>query len=295
MNTASVATLHRVFGTMDEDDLRNEEGAKRAVSSSRRYRRAEFVAGLTRPLQQGLEMHVKLAPPGHVDLGWNTTFPHCPRCKAEAPVKRWQRKYSEVPIACPVCGNDYSPAGTSSSVRYDFKNGEDLREALGQQRFEGFAVRYLMAHGATELEAIEAVGEHEDWHRRQRELISERQEVQRRHDLYVEKKLSVGLENRNDPGEAGESGWLYSSEDFGELLSRCEILNIRVRFIWHVSATGEWDKFLSVNGSARKAINEFERLQKSGCREKFGAGLHVADDVVNEWWEEHEARHDATD
>jgi hypothetical protein len=61
-----------------------------------------------------------LTPPGHIDLGWVTTFVHCPRCKAEGAVERWQQTYSDDSIECRVCGHLYSPAATYSSERHFF-------------------------------------------------------------------------------------------------------------------------------------------------------------------------------
>jgi hypothetical protein len=77
----------------------------------------EFAAALQESVLTGAPVTAVLSPPGHVDFGWITTFPHCPRCKAEAPVKRWQNPYSETPLDCPVCGNKFSPAVTYSQER----------------------------------------------------------------------------------------------------------------------------------------------------------------------------------
>jgi len=81
---------------------------------------SEFIDALKRAGETGGELNVELASPGHVDLGWITTFVHCPRCKAEGPVDRWQERYSQEPINCPVCGNTYSPAETYNSERIYF-------------------------------------------------------------------------------------------------------------------------------------------------------------------------------
>lgn len=77
----------------------------------------DFQRALSDSIDMGQPLHVELIPPGHVDLGWVTTFVHCPRCKAEGPVKRWQQTYAEEPLECPVCGWFYSPAATHSSER----------------------------------------------------------------------------------------------------------------------------------------------------------------------------------
>jgi Zn ribbon nucleic-acid-binding protein len=77
----------------------------------------EFTRALAESVETREPLHVELTPPGHVDLGWVTTFVHCPRCKAEGPVERWQQTYSEEMLECPVCGYSYQPAATHSSER----------------------------------------------------------------------------------------------------------------------------------------------------------------------------------
>ncbi len=74
----------------------------------------EFLIALDRARSSNTRLFVRLDPPGHIDCGCITTFVHCPRCKAEGPLKRWQSTYPSEPIACPVCGQSYSPAATFS-------------------------------------------------------------------------------------------------------------------------------------------------------------------------------------
>ena len=75
----------------------------------------EFIRGLREADERHLPVYVDLSPPGHGDMGWFTIFPHCPRCKTEAPLPRWQHTYSSELMACPVCGTLYRPAETYSS------------------------------------------------------------------------------------------------------------------------------------------------------------------------------------
>ena len=77
----------------------------------------DFTRALAESAKTSEPLHVELTPPGHVDFGWVTTFVHCPRCKAEGPVERWQQTYPEEPLDCPVCGFSYQPALTHSSER----------------------------------------------------------------------------------------------------------------------------------------------------------------------------------
>jgi hypothetical protein len=79
----------------------------RAVPRYRQYI-GEFPDALAEALATGQPLRVALCPPGHCDLGWITTFVHCPRCK---------ESYPETPVACRVCGHRYSPAATCSCER----------------------------------------------------------------------------------------------------------------------------------------------------------------------------------
>jgi Zn ribbon nucleic-acid-binding protein len=90
--------------------------AARAVPGYREHLE-EFTRALADSAETGEQMHVALSPPGHVDFGWITTFVHCPRCKAEGPVERWQEAYPDDPLECPVCGHSYIPSATYSSER----------------------------------------------------------------------------------------------------------------------------------------------------------------------------------
>src|SRR5437870_1341139 len=125
-------------------------------------------------------MHVSLAPPGHTDLGWYTIFSHCPRCKAASPVERWKRKYRDEEIACAICGARYSPAKTHSAQRDNWELKE-LRDVLGQAKYEKFAARCLVAQGASESEAERIVQKHEERERAYKEKWARNTEVWRRH------------------------------------------------------------------------------------------------------------------
>lgn len=72
---------------------------------------------------------MRLSPPGHVDLGWHTTFPHCPRCKKHNG-ERWETPYSTRPVFCAACGKAYEPAATASAVRAAERERDDLEQLL---------------------------------------------------------------------------------------------------------------------------------------------------------------------
>lgn len=105
-------------------------------------------------LTRRLDLHVSMDPPGHADFGFYTVFPHCPLCKAAARMARWQEEYPTQLYACHVCGTEYSPAQTVSSVRMEEE--PELREMLGP-KFREFARTHLMEQGLSESEAAEFV------------------------------------------------------------------------------------------------------------------------------------------
>ena len=84
------------------------------VMTTPRYERElkDFISALTEVTAGHGELNVELSPPGHVDLGWITTFVHCPRCKAEGPVERWQSSYPDDPVECQICKFTYCPTDT---------------------------------------------------------------------------------------------------------------------------------------------------------------------------------------
>lgn len=95
----------------------------------------KFLGALTCSQETGVELHVVLPPPGHIDFGIVTNYVHCPRCKAEGLFERWQQdSYPKEDVACHVCGYLYSPAATYSSRRErEFLGASILCNACGQQ------------------------------------------------------------------------------------------------------------------------------------------------------------------
>ncbi len=85
-----------------------------------------FIEALAVAKDTGEPLNVEMMPPGHVDMGWITTFVHCPRCKAEGPLERWKENYPTDPIRCPVCGHSYSPAATYSCERDYFATSVNI-------------------------------------------------------------------------------------------------------------------------------------------------------------------------
>jgi hypothetical protein len=119
---------------------------------------AHFLNALNAAISGELPVHVSLAPPGHVDLGWHTVFPHCPRCKASTPVARWHDKYPTEPHPCRACGHTYIPNEHHSSKPDDHAwDAPSLEETLGKPAYEEFVKRYLLHRGCTERQAKEVM------------------------------------------------------------------------------------------------------------------------------------------
>src|SRR5262249_47724831 len=74
-----------------------------------------------------------------------------PRCKAHAPVARWQESYPDELIACEVCGYRYSPAQTHKAERMDEAawDAQQLENMLGPEEVERFRRRFLAHRGCT--------------------------------------------------------------------------------------------------------------------------------------------------
>jgi hypothetical protein len=143
-----------------------------------RYRRhiEDFARALADSTGTGEPLHVELTPPGHVDFGWVTTFVHCPRCKAEGPVKRWLDTYPEEPLDCPVCGSSYTPAAMYSSKEAIFAETVCCRSCGAVHRVRDFPddeIQVLEYH-----HAFEAFNEEMGWLRRVQEFYERHQNLE---------------------------------------------------------------------------------------------------------------------
>ena len=73
----------------------------------------EFLSALKIAIIHDIPMYVALNPSGHADFGFLTTWPHCPRCKADSPLNKRDKKE----CVCAACGNIYFPMETRSERR----------------------------------------------------------------------------------------------------------------------------------------------------------------------------------
>jgi len=142
-----------------------------------------FLAALRAAVTWELPLHVAVPPPGHADLGWYTVFPHCPRCKAHAPLEQWQESYPEEPIPCPVCGQRYSPAATQRSEQMDDALWEesDLKNVLGADNVQAFRRRFLRRQGHSPEQIEDVLDRHNNGPLRRRIAdLRRRQDTARR-------------------------------------------------------------------------------------------------------------------
>jgi hypothetical protein len=245
-----------------------------------------FIQAIDLSLRRNLNLHVKLGAPGHTDFGFLTTFPHCPFCKAEANVQRWQRKYPAELQTCEVCGTNFSPAETAKVERYH-DDADDLRKILGSERFKQFAVEYLVANGATQAEAEAIMTETEQAHSQRIEKLRLVREQAMRERKFVSQVVLAGLPRVSAPpsdwveDEEGNDvervavDW-FDGDTMIEAIRRCLQRGIQVGELMHESIDEDLARY-----EAQKVIsNPLELLAKwrsEGCNEKFNARFRVPD------------------
>jgi hypothetical protein len=104
-----------------------------------------------RAVEYRLGLYVELPPPGHTDLGWYTTFPHCPRCRCGSG-HRWKDVDPARRVTCRACGHGYAPALTASSKQDDVDwDSRRLEAFLPAAEYEALADEWLRRHGPDPL------------------------------------------------------------------------------------------------------------------------------------------------
>ncbi len=117
-----------------------------------------FLKALEAAVRWELPVHVSLAPLGHTDFGMYTVFPHCPRCKANAPVGRWRESYPKEPHECRVCGHTFNPDEHHGSERDDHDWGADgLEKRLGEAGYGEFVRAFLRHRGCSPGQVDEVI------------------------------------------------------------------------------------------------------------------------------------------
>ncbi len=239
-----------------------------------------FVKALRLAQEHQLSLHVEMGVPGHTDFGYYTVFPHCPYCKAEARIKRWQRHYPTEPYDCPVCATQYVPAGTASTTADDMEL-PDLRELIGRVQFPSFAKTYLKQQGLGDLEAAKIVFATEQREAERQRTIAEARRKESRRQAYVMQVLFAGLHPESDePVSLNEcDSQLFSADEFRTLLFRCQANGVKLSFMRHASANEVADR--CVSQVVKKPQQLFDQWRSEGCNERFGANYLVPDKVLN--------------
>jgi formylglycine-generating enzyme required for sulfatase activity/Zn ribbon nucleic-acid-binding protein len=117
-----------------------------------------FLGALEAAIRWELPVHVSLAPLGHDDFGWYAVFPHCPRCKANAPVGRWKESYPDEPHECRTCGHTFNPDEHRSSEHDEHDwDADALERQLGEARYEQFVREFLLHRDCSPEQAEEVI------------------------------------------------------------------------------------------------------------------------------------------
>jgi hypothetical protein len=239
-----------------------------------------FVRATKLAREHGLRLHVSMAPPGHTDLGYYSVFAHCPSCKAEADIERWQRRYPSESYACKVCGREYSPAATAS-MEPDGYEPSSLRKTLGDERFEEFTRRYLVSreflpdHAERVLEILRATEAERET------LAAEARAKSDQQARFIRSVLYAGLSSSQlDAKRFGEMPF-FRADEFLKLLRRCKQYGVRVGFMCHESVKDEL--CLTAKSCDEDGEQVFKEWRKKGCDEWFAGFLIVPDSVLDEW------------
>ncbi len=267
-----------ILEDMMRQDVATESADANAISTFQALVQAARIAR-----DRHLPMHVLMAPPGHVDFGWYTIFAHCPRCKAEADLKRWQERYPEDLPACKVCGWQYSPAATASANRED-PVPPSLREVLGPDRFSQFAKSYLVSrgHAPQSAQAIMKVVNDSEADRARK---AAGQAVRHRlREQFIHTVVYAGFHpTRLEGSEEHSDSLFFRADDFSKLLRRCRDLGVNVVLMFHESA--EDGLCLSSARCKEQPDAVFRAWQERGCNEWFGASIGVPDYVLDGPWD----------
>ncbi len=239
----------------------------------------------TERAKAGVALHVSLLPPGHVDFGWRTIFPHCPVCKAEADLPRWSGKPPIEPYTCKVCGRMFIPSGTACSIREQFDLA-DLKQQMGATHYFRFARAYLMRNGTSGAAAdaeVKLWRDHDVAAARRAELGKQRD---RKRARYTAELLFRGLHPTYENGDAAAVREArFSAAEFAELLVRCQKQDVHVFVLNHWSADPAKVRRESVMRGTHPGdpIPLFNRWRAEGLNESFSAALGIPDWVVDGW------------
>ena len=241
----------------------------------------DLVRALDAALENDLNLHIQFFPPGHTDFGWHTTFAHCPRCKAGAPLPRWQETTSQN-MECEMCGFDFDPAATAKMETMERENREEtnLLKNMGAERYRNFANGYLIERGASVEAAQQAVDSFFESEKNRRE---NRAKTKRKH-AWQRDVLIKGLGRLRATAEAESatvgSFWLSVAE-VEQLIERCRQWNIEIYSITHCADEDESNGQVARVKEFGSLEAAFLSLRAQGCDESFYVGsAKVPDELV---------------
>jgi hypothetical protein len=276
LSPQALLLLRRILAEkLQEDKERSRAGSQHHFQSLE-----TFVEALRRAQEHQLSLHVAMGVPGHTDFGYYIVFPHCPNCKAEARIKRWQRHYPTEPYDCPVCATRYVPAEMASTLT-DNMELPDLRDLIGRVQFPNFAKSYLKQQGLGDLEAAKIVFATEQREAERQRTIAEARRRESCRQVYVKQVLFAGLHPESDePVSLNEcDSQLFSADEFRTLLLRCHANGVKLSFMRHASAHEAGDR--SVSQVVNKPQQLFDQWRRDGCNERFGASYLVPEKLLN--------------
>jgi hypothetical protein len=299
----AMPVLKTLLSQMLMEDQRDMEADGR-VSGDRLEQLSSLIAAIDRAETRDLQLHVAMHPLGHADLGDYTVFPHCPFCKANAQLPRWERQYPTQLHTCRVCGTRFSPAETSTVERME-SDGPELREILGDEGFRRFARDYLVAYGKTSDAAKRIVEETEAEEIRRQEKRRRNEELEQRRDQFLEEHVFAGLdcmpappgecrEEEEESRDSTDSTRWFDADNMAEVLRRCARMGIEVTTMLHESSDGRNDRFergelvepLELFGKfewrgLKDPLELLEKWRSEGCDELFYADCQVPDSLLD--------------
>lgn len=247
-----------------------------------------FIRAMERAQYFGLDLRVEMMPLGHTDFGVWTTFAHCPRCKAGAPVEPWQ-KVRHAWLTCQMCGEEFDPAITASRqpMPSDSKDS-NLLQQLGAERYRAFAIGYLVAHGRALAYATEVVDKHlapptPAQLEKRRQLEAKGRE--KRH--FIHTVLYAGFERLQPTAETGKAqvsnDYKLTFEEAQLLLQRCQQWRAKIYGIHHHSQDDDLDGIWVNPRDFASPEAALLNLWEQGCHEFYSVGVGITDETLEIW------------
>lgn len=243
----------------------------------------DFTRAIERSLYYDLPLHVEMMPPGHVDFGWHTTFSHCPRCKVGAAVAQWGEVASDW-IRCGMCGHEFNPAATYSMEKMERRERSDLRELMGDERYQLFAAAFIAQQGASTEDAAAMV----EWYLSPEriEKIREIRESNRRRNKFITSilfegigRIEAGYEHMENPPHRY---YRFTATEMEVLLARCRQHGVGFMSISHYCEGASFSSSRARPEDFVTAEAAFQSLLDEGCNGYFSVFLKAPDPAAPE-------------